>query len=76
MSESFLDNWKKEYLAKEDNEFREAQAHELRIIDLFIAHRDELLVRISESKDLYQLSELKAEADRVMGEAERQANRF
>ena len=76
MTNYFQGAFQREQLAKQESEFREAQAEELRIIDLFIKHRDDALISISQSQSLQQLSEFKAEADIVMGEAERQANSF
>lgn len=77
MTNYFQGPWQKEQLAKQESEFREAQAEELRILDLFTKHRDEILASIATIHSLQQLSQLKAEMDNVMmGIAERQANSF
>lgn len=74
--EGWDDDWDRDHLARLEEAFRQAQQHELRILDLFIKHRDEILANISRAKTFEQLTQHKVEADAVFGEGERQANSF
>ena len=67
--------WRSIY-ADSEKEIEEKRQRELAVLDFFCRHRDDLLERLGNARDLDELSALSDRVDELLSEGERQAGEF